>query len=102
MHLAHHHIPAHYGLRTDRYKLVFFYALPLDANLGKGQYGPTTPGWELYDLQSDPHEVNNVYGKPGYEEVTRELKIQLQQLKVTHGDSDHVFPELMKRRVEHW
>ncbi len=71
MHLAHHHIPGHYGVRDDRYKLAFFYGLPLDANLGKGEFGPTTAGWELYDLEQDPHETNNVYGNPKYSPVSR-------------------------------
>ena len=66
MHLAHHHIPGHYGVRTDRYKLAFFYGLPLDANLGKGDFEPSTPGWELYDLKLDPQETNNVYNNPEY------------------------------------
>ena len=46
MHLAHHHIPGHYGIRDGRYKLAFFYGLPLDATLGSGDFPPTQAGWE--------------------------------------------------------
>ncbi len=97
MHLAHHNIPAHYGIRDARYKLVFFYALPLDANLGRGNFGPTTPGWELYDLQKDPNEINNVYGNSEYKEVVMRLKEQLQGLKQTYGDTDDAYPKLLER-----
>lgn len=32
---------------------------------------------ELYDLQNDPHELNNLYGKPGYEKITKQLQKEL-------------------------
>lgn len=102
MHLAHHHIPAHYGLREQRYKLAFFYGLPLDASLGKGDFPPTPAGWELYDLERDPQETNNVYGKPEYAEVTERLKSRLLELKKQYGDEDETYPELMKVRSEKW
>ena len=102
MHLAHHYIPAHYGVRDERYKLVFFYALPLDANLGRGQFEPSTPGWELYDLKTDPNEMNNVYGQPGYDAVASRLKKRLLELKIHYGDLDEGYPELMEVRSAHW
>lgn len=102
MHLAHHHIPAHYGLRTNRYKLAFFYGLPLDATLGKGSFPPSPPGWELYDLQRDPKETQNVYADPSYADVAADLKHRLLRLKRQYGDTDDGFPELMKRREEFW
>lgn len=102
MHLAHHYIPAHYGIRDDRYKLVFFYALPLDANLGKGSFSPSTPGWELYDLKKDPNETNNVYGQPEYAEITQELKSRLIELKQQYKDQDELYPDLLRVRAEHW
>ena len=102
MHLAHHHIPGHYGVRDNRYKLAFFYGLPLDASLGKGDFGPTTAGWELYDLEADPQEVNNVYGNPEYAPVAERLKKTLLQLKEQYGDVDEKYPELIKIRNEHW
>ncbi|MDA9857859.1 sulfatase [Rubripirellula sp.] len=102
MHLAHHNIPAHYGIRTNRYKLAFFYALPLDASLGRGSFSASTPGWELYDLEFDPQEINNVYELPKYKPVVQQLKQRLLQLKQQYADHDEPYPELMKRRSELW
>jgi len=100
MHLAHHHIPGHYGIRTDRYKLAFFYGLPLDATLGKGRFPPTPAGWELYDLQHDPQELHNVYEDPAYAAVISQLTTRLAELKQQYGDSDSQYPELQKRLEE--
>ncbi|MCH1496633.1 MAG: sulfatase [Rubripirellula sp.] len=102
MHLAHHHIPAHYGIRDARHKLVYFYALPLDANLGRGQFPATTDGWELYDLSQDPNETQNLYGRPEYREVTAQLKMKLLHLKEQYGDLDERYPDLMSRRGRSW
>ncbi len=102
MHLAHHHIPAHYGIRNERYKLVFFYGLPLDAKLGKGVFEPSTPGWELYDLQSDPKETMNLYGRSGYEKIQGNLKNRLLELKEQYDDLDEKYPELMRLRKDQW
>jgi N-acetylglucosamine-6-sulfatase len=102
MHLSHHHIPGHYGVRDNRYKLAFFYGLPLDASLGKGTYPPTTPGWELYDLKTDPSETNNVYHNPAYAPIIKRLKARLLELKNQYGDHDADYPELMKVRDANW
>ncbi|MCB0630636.1 MAG: sulfatase [Saprospiraceae bacterium] len=66
-----HGVNKHFGVRTDRYKLIHFYE-DIDT-------------WELYDLQSDPHEMNNLYGLPEYETVTTELKNQLKELQEKYG-----------------
>ena len=102
MHLAHHHIPGHYGIRDDRYKLAFFYGLPLDATLGKGKFEPTVAGWELYDLQKDPDETNNVYGNTEYASVVKRLKSRLLELKEQYGDRDEDYPDLMQVRQANW
>jgi len=100
MHRSHHDVPAHYGLRTDRYKLIFFYGLPLDAS-GAGER-PSQPGWELYDLQRDPHELNNVYDDPAYAAVREELKERLAERKQEHGDTDEQYPDLIELKDEYW
>ena len=100
MHMAHHHVPAHYGIRTDRYKLVFFYGLPLDA--AGAEEGDTPPGWELYDLEEDPFEHNNIYLEMKGSELVKGLKGRLLELKDQYGDRDEVYPELMKVRETCW
>lgn len=69
-----HHVSPHFGVTTEKYKLVRFY---------KGQ-----DTWELYDLEQDPQEVNNVYGKEGYQTTTEELKQKLKQLIDQYHDQD--------------
>lgn len=95
MHMAHHAVPAHYGLRTDRYKLIFFYGLALDASYS--DHPPTEIGWELYDLDSGPGELRNVYEDPAYQEVVVDLKLELERLKRHYGDTDDRYPELLAR-----
>ncbi|MDE0837113.1 MAG: sulfatase [Akkermansiaceae bacterium] len=102
MHGAHHSIPGHYGVRDGRYKLAFFYGLPLDANVGRVKYQPTPVGWELYDLESDPQETKNVYENPEYAAVVKRLKSRLLELKKQYGDRDEKYPELMKLRQMNW
>ena len=102
MHLAHHHIPGHYGIRDGRFKLAFFYGLPLDANLGNGVFPASTPGWELYDLEKDPNETNNVYQHSEYAPVVSRLKARLLDLKKEYGDRDAPYPELMTLRDAVW
>ncbi|MDG1872547.1 MAG: sulfatase [Mariniblastus sp.] len=102
MHMAHHHIPGHYGIRDGRFKLAFFYGLPLDAQLGKGEFGASPAGWELYDLEKDPQEINNVYDQPRYADEVSRLKKRLLELKAQYGDRDEGYPQLMKVRNEHW
>ena len=57
---------------------------------------------ELFDLQNDPHEMNNVYDDPGYSDIIRELKTRLLELKKQYGDMDEKYPELMAVREKSW
>ena len=43
--------------------------------------------WELYDLQEDPSEMKNLYGQPGYEEITRQLEKKLVELQQQYQDT---------------
>jgi arylsulfatase A-like enzyme len=63
-----HRVQPHYGVVTDRYKLVRFY----------GAAGNTT---ELYDRLKDPLELRDVLGQPGYEAVAGELEAELGRLR---------------------
>ncbi len=92
MHMTHHDNPAHYGIRTNDFKLIYFYGLPLDAPGALDR--PTAPYWEFYDLRNDPHEMTNRIDDPGYAEVIAQLKDQLDALKAEIGDTDDRYPEL--------
>lgn len=92
MHMTHHDNPAHYGIRTKDFKLIFFYGLPLDAVGALPK--PTEPYWELYDLRKDPQEMNNVVDDDAYESKLVELKSLLATIKNNFGDTDDAFPEL--------
>lgn len=95
MHRAHHDVPAHYGLRTERYKLVCYYGLPLDAAGAREE--PSAPGWELYDLRRDPRELENVYADPGYAAVRERLHERLAERKRAVGDDDADYPAVRER-----
>lgn len=100
LHMTSHANPAHYAIRTKRYKLIFFYGLPLDVPYAAKK--PVEPYWELYDLQRDPRELNNVYGDPDYAQVRESLKQQLLDLKQRYKDTDEKYPELMAIREHDW
>ena len=110
---TYHMVRKHDGVRTDRYKLIHFYgAGGLDAvkeNKSQRQPGTrehgcmtylTSLGYfepkdsavnynELYDLQADPHELNNLYGKPGYEKITKQLQKQLTDYRKSIGVDEY-------------
>ena len=69
-------VKKHYGVRTDRYKLIHFYD-DIDA-------------WKLYDLEKDPYEMNNIYGKEGTEVITAELKKRLVELQKEYGEEEYI------------
>jgi len=79
-----HNVCAHYGVRTLKHKLIYYYADPLDQP-GANE-DPRQPEWELFDLEKDPHELNNVYGDPAYAEIVAELKAELRHLQEKVGD----------------
>jgi arylsulfatase A-like enzyme len=63
-----HHVRPHYGVVTDRYKLVRFQAPDLDE-------------WELFDLRTDPQELHDVYRDPANAAVVAELKREIERLR---------------------
>lgn len=82
-----HKAPAHYGYRTDRYKLIYYYndglGLPFT---GFFRYPPE---WELYDLEADPRELHNVHGHPEYARIGDELKAAMWREQARLGDAPH-------------
>ena len=62
-------VKRHYGVRTDRYKLIHFYN-DIDE-------------WELYDLQNDKYEMHNIFGQET-EQITSDLMRELKRLQVQY------------------
>ena len=60
-----HRVRPHRGVRTGRYKLIHFY---------------TVDEWEMYDLQRDPNELQNIYGDPRYAYTQKGLMAEMERL----------------------
>jgi arylsulfatase A-like enzyme len=72
-----HSVRRHYGVRTDRYKLIYFYE-------------PEVNEWELFDLEKDPNELKSVYDDPSYAKVVKEMKTELTRLREQYNDDGTV------------
>lgn len=68
-----HNVERHYGVRTDRFKLISFY--------DKNQ-------WELFDLEKDPREMKSVYDDPAYAKTREELTAELKRLQTEVKETD--------------
>jgi len=66
-----HMVARHYGVRTERYTLAYFYE---------------TDEWELFDLETDPHQLTSVYDDPAYAGTVEELKTELGRLRDAYAD----------------
>ncbi len=73
-HFTPHRIGPHRGIRTQRFKLIEYYS--------EGDY------WELFDLEKDPEELNNLYGDPAMAGVQASLKTELTRIRKLYKDSD--------------
>jgi arylsulfatase A-like enzyme len=69
-----HAVSPHFGLKTDRYKLIRFYN--------------RVEGWELFDLQRDPDEMKNLYARRRYQKLIVKLKNQLKSMIAKYEDKD--------------
>ena len=70
-----HRVAAHYGVRTERHKLVYYYE---------------TGEWELFDLLDDPQEMGSVYDEPDRAELVATLKTELLRLREHYEDDTGV------------
>jgi arylsulfatase A-like enzyme len=113
MHMAHKHSnPAHFGIRTKDYKLIFFYARDYKKRNNKAQkrahhpsslsFLETPVAWEFYDLKKDPKEMSNKYNDPAYAEIIKDLKIRLAALRKDVDENDSQYPAIQKSIDEHW
>ena len=82
---GHHNTRAHYGLRTETHKLIYFWK--------KDQ-------WECYDLVKDPQEMRNLYTDPASQGLVARLKDQLFRLKREMQDDDQYSLEMPKDGVD--
>ena len=69
---AEHMVKRHYGVRSDRYKLIHFYN-DIDQ-------------WEFFDLEKDPHELVNQYDNPEYKDEISAMKVRLSELQQQYDD----------------
>lgn len=65
-HGGEHQVPRHEGVRNSRYKLINFYS---------------NDGLNLFDLQADPNEMNDVSGDPAYQSTMETMKAELLRLR---------------------
>ncbi|MBW6535633.1 MAG: sulfatase [Mariniphaga sp.] len=82
-----HMVKRHYGVATDRYKLMHFY-YDIDE-------------WEMYDLETDPMEMQNIYNDPAYADVREMLHVKLKELREYYGDSDELNDYYLKAYLDH-
>lgn len=80
-----HHVRPHYGVVTDRYKLVRF-------------YGTGDDYWELFDLQKDPHELKSVYDDPSYAATKAQLEQEIARLRRELKVPDQIPPAWFGRQ----
>jgi len=83
-----HAVKKHYGVRTDRYKLIHFYH---DIN-----------EWEFFDLQNDPYEIRNLINDPAQAENIRILKNKLAELQVKYDDTDPTSEAYLDEQLNFW
>ena len=79
-----HRVQPHYGVRTERYKLIYYNKINQ---------------WELFDLQTDPHELRNLYEDPAHAATVAHLKTELARLKAELKDDDQFADQVPQTHV---
>ena len=83
-----HAVKKHYGVRTDRYKLIHFYN-DIDE-------------WEFFDLKTDPNELHNLINDPAQAENIQTLKKKLAELQVKYEDTDPASDAYVQDQLDFW
>lgn len=96
MHMAHHDNPGEMAMRTKDYKLIYFYGCSYEGDK------QTPPGWELYDLRSDPDELVNLVDDPKYADTLVQLKKRFAKLRDEVGDDGSHYPKCEEIVQEFW
>jgi arylsulfatase A-like enzyme len=79
-----HSVRPHEGVADKRYKLMRFFG---------AKDIPNGEEWEFYDLEKDPSEMKNEYGKPEHAERIAELKKELLRLRKLYKVPDSFGPK---------
>jgi arylsulfatase A-like enzyme len=79
-----HNVYSHYGIRTHRYKLIYYYGKTYGLK-GSSEHD-ITPEWELFDLEKDPYEMKNAYHEAAYKEIVADLTKELEALQAKYQD----------------
>lgn len=79
-------LPEMIGIRTERYKLIFYPTMKGEAR------------WELFDLKNDSQEMNNLHYNPEYRDLAQDLKNQLRELTIKYDDKSGNVPQLFKMK----
>lgn len=69
-----HSVSPHFGIKTERYKLIRFYK--------------RVETWELYDLKTDPSEMKNIISEKKYQKQLAKLKLELLKQIKHYEDSE--------------
>ncbi len=78
-----HMVNRHYGVRTDRYKLIHYYQLK---------------EWELFDLAKDPYELKSVHADPAYADTVKKLEAELKRLQAKYKDTNPEAPRKSRKQ----
>lgn len=81
-----HTVKRHYGIVTEKYKLVHYYY--------------DVDEWELYDRLNDKNEMKNVYNDPKYAKIKAELHQKLAALRVKYKDSEALDKQYLTKYLE--
>jgi len=85
-----HYVPRHYGITTDRYKLIHFY-YDMENNIDD---------WELFDMEKDPNELVDVYDNPQYSRIRDSLHLELKKLMTKYKDSDSLAMKFVRETID--
>ena len=79
-----HDANAHYGIRDQRFKLIYWYNDPLGQP--GAHAGGAAPEWELFDCEADPHELHNLAADPTHADNFRRMLGKLDAKMAEIGD----------------
>ncbi|WP_066631385.1 sulfatase family protein [Labilibacter marinus] len=113
MHMIHHYVPAHLGIRSKDYKLILYYNKHYLAKNERNNFywskrysdvmdEEIPVAWEFYDLKNDPQELNNKYNDPNYATIIHDMKEDLKQQRIELNETDKNYPALNNIIEQHW